>query len=88
MTSTIKLLANSQAITTTNNSIGSAKLVRIVNTDTATALITLFDTVANTQLGTITVGPSQELFLQKAKTDAIVSNNNTLTLASKIGFSY
>jgi hypothetical protein len=83
MTVIMKVLANTIAIGTANT-IGSAKLVRIVNTDTVAAMITIYDTVANTQVGTIPVMPNGEVYLTKKKTDALTSNNATLTLATQV----
>lgn len=84
MTVIMKVLANTVAIGTANNTIGSARNIRIVNTDTVAAMITIYDTNANTQIGSIPVMPNGDLYLSKRKTDAITSNNATLTLATNI----
>jgi hypothetical protein len=84
MTVIMKVLANTIPIGTANNTVGSARLLRIVNIDTVAALVTVFDTAANTQISTIPVMPNGEVYLTKKKTDAITSNNATLTLATQV----
>lgn len=84
MAEVIKVLANTVPIGTSNNLVSSARMLRILNIDTVAAMVTVFDTVANTQLGTIPIAPNGIIYLSKKKTDAVTSNNATLTLATRV----
>jgi hypothetical protein len=77
MTEYLKVLANTIAANTVNNSINGAKYVSILNTDTVTALITTFDTVGNVQIGTIQLAPNERFNLRKRTSDVLTSNNTT-----------
>jgi hypothetical protein len=73
-TAIIKPAANSVTIGTTNTAIGYS-FVRLVNSDTTNmALITLFDTLANTQAATVHMLPNSELIIEKARSDALTAN--------------
>ena len=80
----LKILANTIAVGTSNNSIGGAKLVSLLNTDTVNGLITLFDTVANVQVATVQLAPNERFNLKKRTTDVITANNATKMLATTI----
>jgi len=80
----LKILANTIAVGTSNNSIGGAKLVSLLNTDTVNGLITLFDTVANVQVATVQLAPNERFNLKKRTTDVITANNATKMLATAI----
>ena len=84
MSEVYKVLANTIPIGTSNNTLNSARMLRIINADTVPALITVYDTVANTQLGTLIMVKDEVITLSKKKTDAITSNNATLTFASRV----
>jgi hypothetical protein len=76
MSEIIKILANTVTITA-NTDLGSARLVRVVNLDANAALLTVSDTVGNTQIGTDVLAPGREVTLQKKKTDVVSSNNSS-----------
>lgn len=84
MASTIKLLANSANVTTTNTT-SVAKNLYIVNTDTVPALITVFDTVANTQYASIIIAAGGNFILRKAVTDVFTANNSTKCFFTPVG---
>ena len=88
MTSTVKVLANTVAIGTSNNAVSNAKCVRILNADTARALVTIFDTEASVQIGTVQLVPNEVVNLVKKPTDALTSNNASLTLATPIALTH
>jgi len=77
MSEIIQVRANSAAIATTNNSVNASKLVRILNTGATVALITQFDTVANTQTATYQMAANSVIILEKDATDVLTSNHAT-----------
>jgi len=80
MVSVLKVIANTQAITSTNNNINSARLVRVNNIGgAATANVACFDTVGNTQLWFVQVSNTEVVYLEKNATDALTSNVSTTT---------
>ena len=81
----IKVAGNTVAVNTTNTAV-SYKLVRILNTDTVPTLITVFDTVSNTQVGTFQIAPNADIVLEKRVTDVLTCNNATKAFANPIGF--
>jgi hypothetical protein len=76
MSEVIKVLANAVTITA-NANVGLARFVRVLNGDANLALITVSDTVANSQIGTYVLGVGAEVTIQKARTDVISSNNSS-----------
>jgi len=84
MTEYLKVLANTVAVGTTNNTISGAKYVSLLNTDTVLGLVTTFDTVANVQIGNIQLAPNERFNLRKRTTDAITANSATKMLATPI----
>ena len=84
MVEQLKILGNTIAVGRSNNSINGAKLVRLLNSDTVLGLVTLYDTVANVQIGTVQLGPNEYFNLKKRTTDVITANNATKMLATPI----
>jgi hypothetical protein len=85
MTATIKLLANTVTLDTSNNTIGGARVVRLLAR--SPILITQFDTVANVQVGTIQMLGNSELTLVKKPTDWLTSNDAANCVAVAIAYS-
>lgn len=73
MASHLKVLGSETSCNTTNNTFGNNVLIRLLNTDTVAALIT--GKTGSTTNFTITLGPSQEMVVEKATTDTLTSNN-------------
>lgn len=73
MASYYKILGTETACNTTTNTFGNNVLVRLWNTDTVAALIT--GKTNSTTNFTVTLGPSQEIVLEKLTTDTLTSNN-------------
>ena len=75
MTAVVKILANTVQITA-NTDLGSARLVRVLNTNANVALLTVSDPISNTQLGTYLVGAGDEVVVQKARAHLLSSNGS------------
>jgi hypothetical protein len=88
MTQIVKLLANTAAIGTSNTSVGNARLVRVLNTVNTAALITLFSTLANTQIGTYVLNPLTEVVIQKKGSEVLTSNNAATVLGVPVASTY
>ncbi len=58
------------------------RILRILNTDTVTALINIFDPVANVQTGSIAMTPGYELTLEKNYWELLSSNNTSFKVLS------
>lgn len=75
MTAVTKLLANTVTLSTSNNTVGGARLVRIVNVGATAALITHFDVTANAQVGTYLLLANTDVCIEKMPVDWLTSNN-------------
>ena len=87
MTEITKLLSNTVTIATSNDANGSvfsAKLVRVLAL--SPLLITLHDTVANAQVGSVVMVANSVLLLQKNPTDVLVANDAANCLAVSVAF--
>jgi hypothetical protein len=85
MTETTKLLSYTVTIGTSNNangSVHSAKLVRVLAV--SPLLISLYDTVANVQIGSVVMTTGSTLELEKKPTDILVANDAANCLAVSI----
>lgn len=87
MVGIIKVLANTVTVNTSNTSVGS-HLVRLLNTDTVFGLITIFDTIANSQIGTFQMVPNEVVYLQLRNGQVITGNNATKVFATPVAFTY
>ena len=70
--SVVRVLGNTETVSTANSNVKSAKCVRLVAT--TSTLVTVYDTVSNTVTGTIVLLPNSETFLEKRGTDVISAN--------------
>jgi hypothetical protein len=87
MSEVLKLLSNTVQIATSNNANGAvfgAKLVRVLAL--SPLLITVQDTVANVQIGSVVMAANSVMHLQKNPTDVLVSNDAANCLAVSIAF--
>ncbi|HYT44795.1 MAG TPA: hypothetical protein VEP90_20880 [Methylomirabilota bacterium] len=82
-----KVLGSTQLITTANNTVGGAKLVRLINTGASYQMITHVNAVSTATQGTIWLLPGGELVLQKKPADWIFSDTGTLVSGMPVSFS-
>jgi hypothetical protein len=83
-TYTLKVKTAELTLTATPNTVGSASVVRIINTGTGASLITQQSNgVANVSF---TLAPSEEAIVQKLPADTLTSANLTTCLATSIAF--
>jgi hypothetical protein len=84
MTYTLKVKTAELTLTATPNTVGSASLVRIINTGTVASLITQQSNgVANVSF---TLAPAEEAIVQKLPGDTLTSANITTCFATSIAF--
>jgi hypothetical protein len=89
MTETTKLLSNTVVIATSNNAnsfVFNAKLVRVLALSPLT--VTLLDTVANTQIGSVVMAANSVMHLVKNPSDILVSNDVANCLAVSVAFTH
>jgi hypothetical protein len=82
MTEITELLSNTVTIGTSKNangSVHSAKLVRVLAL--SPLQVSLFDTVANVQIGSVVMSTDSSLQLEKKPTDILVANDAANCLA-------
>jgi hypothetical protein len=63
-------------------------LVRLFNSDSATSLITIYDTAANTQVGNFYLGAGAEVVLELPANNAITANGGGKVVISPIAYRY
>jgi len=71
------LAVNNWQVNNANTNLSGAKLVRLLNTDAAVAMVTVSDSVTNVQIGSIPLQIGAEITLEKHNTDVLSCNNNT-----------
>jgi hypothetical protein len=85
MASTIKVLANSQTISTSNTNL-NARCARVLNTGAAVSLITIYDTESNSQVGTVYLAPNEAVNIVLKSNNVVKANNGTNVFATPISF--
>jgi hypothetical protein len=87
MVRTIKVLANTVTIGTSNTDVGKARVLRLLNANTsASRLITISDPVANAQVGSLQLLPNSEATIEKRSTYVIAANDAAGVTGVSIGF--
>jgi hypothetical protein len=89
MSEITKLLSNTVTISTSNDANGSvfsAKLVRVLAL--SPLLITLHDTVANSQIGSVVMSGNSVMHIKKNSTDILVANDAANCLAVSVAFTH
>jgi hypothetical protein len=81
----LRLKSNEVTLNATGNTVGNASLVRIVNTGTATSVITRTSNAA-AQIANCTILAGSEDFIEKLPTDTLTSSNTTTCLAVSCAF--
>ena len=82
----IKPIAVEISLSTTPNTVATASLVRLLNTNATTARLITKKDASNTVLGTITINMSQDLFIAKSPTDTLEVDTGTDVKATSVAF--
>jgi len=90
MADVLKVLSQEITIGTTPNTVSSASLVRILNSNTTANYLITHRDAANNILGTFTLpfagAEEAVVYLMKEPTDTVQSNNATFVFGTSVGY--